>query len=246
MGHGLKRAGGLAVLLALLGPGPAHAVTYLEQVDRLEAVYAALLDYRPGAVPGPRPPGWIELGVELDPMPRIDNRVGAKSEPVHAPAAIARVRADWSPFSGLRLGGYVIPPVTVQDMTANFAGVEAEAGWARQEWRGSVRAFATHGAVTGPITAPSAQDQFSVSGAGADARLGWAFRDWTAYAGLGRGANQTRMKVVSDGAVIDGRRGYGYEFAGIAWTGKTWSIVAEQHQTESYLRHLVLTVSFGF
>lgn len=242
----LATAGLLAIGLALVGPGTASAVTYLEQIDRLEAVYAALLDYRPGAVPGPRPAGRIEVGAELDPIPHIDNKVGAKSEPVSSPPAVARARADWSPIRGVRLGGFAIPPVTVQGTTANLYGVEAEVGWAFGSFPGSLRVFALQGTVTGPITEPAASDTFALDGTGADVRLGWTLDAWTLYGGLGHGNNHTRLRVDSDGAVIDRRRAYGYGFLGAGWTQGPWTFVAEQHQTESYLDHIVLTVTYGF
>jgi len=150
--------GGCLAALLLFGAQTAHAVIYLDQIDRLAAINAALLDYRPVAVPGPRPQGTIELGVEVNPVPHIDNTIGAKHEPVKAPPLGAKLRADWSPkwnkVNGLRLGMYWIPPVTVMNITAHLAGVEAEYGWKWRGWNrdfvGSFRLFDTQGTVTGP------------------------------------------------------------------------------------------------
>jgi hypothetical protein len=238
------------LLVALTGIGsPAHAVTFVDQIDRLQAVYGALLDYRPGAPPGPRPPGTVELALEVDPVPSIDSRVGAKTEPVHPPPAIARPRVDWSPsgaLEGLRLGAFWIPPLTVETFTANVGGAEAEFGWARAALLFSLRAFTLLGEVTGPITDPHARDRFALDGTGADARAGWREGAWTLYGGLGAGRSHTRLTVVSDGSVTEHTRGYGYAFAGLAWAQGPWHWVVEQHQTEDYLSHLVLTATYAF
>jgi hypothetical protein len=232
--------------LLLLGTRTTYAVTYLEQIDRLAEINAALLDYRPLAVPGPRPKDMLELGVEIDPVPRVDNTIGARSEPVNPPAAGARLRVNWSPISGLRLGAYLIPPITVQQITARMAGVEAEYGWQLNEFVGSFRLFGTKGSVSGPFTAPDVADQFLVSGTGADLRLGWIKGAWTWYGGLGEGINRTQFKLALDGAVIDGEHIYRYGFAGVGWNRGAWRLVAEQHRTESYLNHILFGVSYGF
>jgi len=236
---------GLGALL-LLGASTAHAVVYLDQIDRLEAINAAMLDYQPVAVPGPRPKGMIELGVEVDPVPKIDNTIGAKYEPVNPPPAGGKLRVDWSPLSGVRLGAYWIPPVTVQGIMAQMLGVESEYGWKRNAYVGSLRLFGTQGTVTGPFSAPGAQDQFQVSGAGMDARLGWVNNAWTWYGGLGDGWNSTRFKMSLDGAIIDGQRSYRYGFVGVGWNRGAWSFVAEQHRTEDYLNHISFGASYGF
>lgn len=232
--------------LLLLGAHTAHAVTYLDQIDRLEAINAAILDYRSVAIPGPRPKGTIELGVEIDPVPHIDNTIGAKYEPVNPPPAGGKLRADWSPISGVRLGAYWIPPVTFQGIMAQMLGVESEYGWKRNAYVGSLRLFGTQGTVTGPFSAPGVQDQFSVKGAGADLRLGWVNGTWTWYGGLGDGWNSTQFKMAQDGAIINGERTYRYGFVGVGWSKGAWSMVAEQHRTEDYLNHILFGVSYGF
>ncbi|MDH4190805.1 MAG: hypothetical protein OEW21_11435 [Betaproteobacteria bacterium] len=224
----------------------ADAIVYTRQIDRLEAINAALLDYRSVAVPGPRPKGTIELGAEIYPVPHIDNTIGAKVEPVSPPPVGGRLRADWSPVRGLRLGAYLIPPLTVRHITARLAGVEAEYGWRRNAWVGSIRVFDTQGSVTGPFTAPEVEDRFRVKAVGADLRLGWVTGVWTWYAGVGEGRNHTQFRLALDGAVIDGQRNYRYGFAGVGWARGAWSLVAEQHRTESYLNHVFLRVNYGF
>jgi hypothetical protein len=240
------RARWLGALVVVLGARPALAVTALEQIDRLAAINAALLDFRPTAVPGPRPVGRIELGAELYPIPRIDYTIGAKIEPVNLPPAGARLRADWSPIRGLRLGAYLTPPLTARHITANLAGAEAEYGWRNNSFVGSVRLFGTQGRVTGPFTAPAVEDRFRVKGAGADLRLGRVNGSWTWYGGVGEGRNHTQFTLALDGAVIDGQRTYRYAFAGIGRAYGAWSFVAEQHRTESYLNHVLLRVNYEF
>jgi len=249
--------GGCLGALLLLGAQTAHAVIYLDQIDRLAAINAALLDYRPVAVPGPRPKGTIELGGELNPVPRVDNTIGANHEPVKAPPVGGQLRADWSPVSGIRLGMYLVPPVTVMHITAHLAGVEAEYGWKRDALVGSFRVFGSQGSVTGPFTSAGVEDRFKVRSAGTDLRLGWVTGApvadwnwmtgvWTWYGGLGGGRNHTQFNIALDGAVIDGQRNYGYLFAGVGWTRGRWSLVAEQHRTMSYLNHIMFGVNYAY
>ena len=236
----------LGGLLILLGAKAAHAVTSLEQIDRLGEVYGALLDYRPAAIPGPRSKGLIEVAVELDLVPNIDNRIGAKNEPVQTSQLIGRVRLDWSPVSGLRLGGYLIPPITVLGTTARLFGAQAEYGWGQRSVRSSLRIFHTRGSVDGAFSAPNASDQFTLNSSGVDLRSGWFVNNWAMYGGVGRGKNQTQFNMGADGAVIEGRREYTYALAGIGWTRGSWTLVAEQQRTFSYLSNVIFTVTYGF
>lgn len=222
------------------------AVTYLEQIDRLASINAALLDYRPVALPGPRPEGMIELSLEVDPIPRVDNTIGTESKSVTTPPVAAKLRANWSPISGLRLGVYLIPPITVFGIKANMSGVEVDYGWRQKDFVGSFRMFYTQGWVTGPFTDPDVVDRFKVSGAGADLRLGWVDKAWTWFGGIGVGGKQTQFQLAQDGAVIDGQHTYRYGFVGVGWTHENWTLLAEQHRTESYLNHVLFGVSYGF
>ena len=52
--------------------------------------------------------------------------------------------------------------------------------------------------------------------------------------------------MTADNALIDGQRGYSYAFAGLGWTRGPWTAVLEQHQTQSYLRNIVFTLTYGF
>lgn len=226
-------------------PG-AHAVTSLEQIDRLGEVYGALLDYRPAAIPGPRQQGQIEVSAELDLVPSINNQIGAKYEPVHTSPVIGRARLDWSPIRGIRLGGYLIPPITILDTTARLFGIHAEYGWGENKIRSSVRAYMTRGSVEGPFSATDSYDQFFLNASGIDLRSGWFVENWVIYAGLGRGNNQTQFRIGADGAVIDGSHTYTYAIAGLGWKNGPWTMVAEQQHTINYLSNVIFTVTYGF
>ena len=70
---------GLFLLLAFIGTaGTAGAVTFIEQANRLQLIYAALLDLRPGQSPNPVDNSAWSLALELIPQPDVDTRVGAK------------------------------------------------------------------------------------------------------------------------------------------------------------------------
>ena len=87
---------GLAVALALLAlPGLCRAVTFQEQAERLQLIYAFLLDLRPGQAPRLPAASLLDLSLEILPFPDIDNRVGAKDEQIDPPAAIPRLRVRY-------------------------------------------------------------------------------------------------------------------------------------------------------
>lgn len=224
----------------------AQAVTSQEQIDRLSEVYGALLDYRPAAIPGPRPKGQIEVSAEVDLVPSINNRIGAKTEQAQISPVIGRARLDWSPLSGLRLGGFLIPPVTVLGSTARLFGLHGEYGWGAENIRSSARIYMTRGSIEGPFSAPDSADQFILNASGMDLRSGWFVENWVIYAGLGQGSNQTQFHIGADSAVIYGSRQYSYALAGIGWVHGPWTLVAEQQHTFNYLSNVIFTVTYGF
>jgi hypothetical protein len=224
----------------------AHAVTSTEQIDRLAEVYGALLDYRPASIPGPRQAGLIEFSAELDLVPSINNQIGAKIEPVKASPVIGRARLDWSPVKGIRLGAYIIPPVTVSGSTARLYGLQAEYGWGEGRIRNSARGYTTGGNVEGAFSSSNASDQFALKASGIDIRSGWFLDNWVMYLGVGQGANQTQFRVAADGAVIDGSHRYRYALAGLGWKSGPWTLVAEQQHTFNYLSNVIFTVTYGY
>lgn len=236
----------VCVFTALININPAQAVTSLEQIDRLGEVYGALLDYRPAAIPGPRQQGQLEAGAELDLVPSINNQIGAKIEPVHTSPVIGRVRLDYTPVSGIRLGGYLVPPFTVMGSKALLFGLQAEYGWGENKIRSSVRIHLTHGNVEGPFSSADTTDQFFLDAAGIDLRSGWFVDNWVLYAGVGQGSNQTQFRMGADGAVIDGNHVYTYAMAGVGWKTGPWTLLAEQQHTFNYLSNVLFTVTYGF
>jgi len=236
----------VCVFSALININPAQAVTSLEQIDRLGEVYGALLDYRPAAIPGPRPQGQLEAGAELDLVPAINNHIGSKIEPVQTSPVIGRVRLDYTPVRGIKLGGYLVPPVTVMGSKALLFGLQAEYGWGENNILSSVRIHLTHGNVEGMFSAPDITDQFFLDAAGIDLRSGWLVDNWVMYAGVGQGSNKTQFRMGADGAVIDGSHAYTYAMAGVGWKNGPWTLLAEQQHTFNYLSNVLFTVTYGF
>jgi hypothetical protein len=235
---------GAAVVVA--GPPQAQGITAPEQIRRLLQVYAALLDYRPGKSPQPGTQGVVEAGVEVLPMPAIDTRVGAKTEPVKPPPLIPRARGHYGLGSGFSAGAVIVPPVPVEGYSAALAGVAAEFAIRQGDISLGFRIFSLQGQLNGPFTDPSASDTYSLQNTGADIRVGWGFGEWSAYAGGGSGHSRTRLEISSDGSVNSAQFPYSFSFAGIGWQKERWRFTFEQEQTEAYLNHVVLTGLFTF
>jgi hypothetical protein len=153
---------------------------------------------------------------------------------------------DWSPVRGVKLGGYVIPPVTVFGSTARLYGLQAEYGWGDAHIRSSLRAYTTRGNVEGAFSSTNASDQFVLNAAGLDFRSGWFVENWVMYIGVGQGHNQTQFRMGADGAVIDGSHAYRYALAGLGWKNGPWTLVVEQQHTFNYLSNVIFTVTYGF
>jgi hypothetical protein len=235
----------LTACLAFKGP-PAKAVTFTEQIERLQLVYAALLDYRPGGPPRVFGRGQLALGLELVPIPPIDNRVGNKDEPVNPPPAYGRGRAIVGIGAGFAIGVAYLPPVPVANYRAQLAGLSIEYDWERGAFLAGARAFYQSASVRGPITDPSTSDQFTAANAGLDVRAGWAFPPWIVYGGAGAGETRSRLEVTSDGSVSNAAADYRYAFAGASRDFGAWRVALEQQQTEIYLQNVVLTVMYAF
>lgn len=243
------RLSGALLALALLAwaPGPGTgAVTFQQQAQRLQQVYAYLLDYRPGLAPLPMPGvGW-EISLDLTPLPAIDNTVGGKDEPVAPPPAIPRPRARYFGASGgLGAGFTLTPPVAVQGYTAALVGGEVFYHFAIGRVGVGLRAFMMTGAVDGPITDPVATDRFSLTNSGADLRLGWNAGGWMPYLGYGSGNSASVLNVTSDGARLDSDAPYSYLLAGATWVGESFRFTVEQSATENFLRHFIVAISYS-
>lgn len=242
----VRSLGTLAALGVLLAAGPAHAVTFTDQIERLQLVYAALLDYRPGGPPRVFGSGEFALGLELVPIPPIDNRIGNKDEPVHPPPAYGRARAIAGIGAGFAIGAAYLPPIPVSGYRAQLAGLELEYDWQRGDLLAGARAYYQSSNIQGPITDANTSDRFSTVNAGLDARAGWAFAPWIVYGGFGAGETRSRLEVTSDGSVSTVTAGYHYAFAGVSRDVSRWRVALEQQQTETYLQHLVLTGLYAF
>lgn len=248
------RAGALlAALLISTGAGfpePAGAVTYLEQAERIQQVYAYLIDYRPAGAPRVPKRGLIEVQAEVIPTPEVDHRVGAKDEPFDPPAALPRVRAKYIASWGLMLGATASPPVEAMGFSAPWVGAEAGLRAALGAVHGELRGYWISAQVTGPLTDTSAQDEFEVINRGYDLRLGLDLGAWMPYGGAGRGHSTSQLTIESDGAVLEAEGNYAYWMAGITYAMNTPSapllFTVEQNGTEDVLYHIILAAAVQF
>ncbi len=241
----LSRA--LPVALALFFFAPAvEAVTFVEQAERLALIYAFLLDYRPARPPAGAAAPTLELSVELIPVPSIDNRVGAKEEPIDSPPFIPRLRGRGFFDSGMMIGLTYNPPVEVEGYTATWFGVETGYRFALAPLLLELRGFFLSAEIEGPITEPDSSDLFEFSNMGADLRAGYPWGAFRFYGGVGRGRTSTRQTVVADGARIEAGGGYTYLLAGLGLEGDAFAFTLEQSRTENFLSHFVLAASYRF
>jgi len=235
-----------ALAVPLAAARPAFAVTYLEQAERLQLINAFLLDYSAAAAPRLPKQSLFELQADLIPMPVIDNRVGAKDEPDHAPSTVPRIRARYLASWGLMLGATAAPGVKLRGFTAPSQGGEAGLRFALGSLHGEARAFTLHALVTGPITETGASDQFEMTNSGADLRFGWALGSIMPYAGSGQGHTASTLTVAADGTRLKAEADYRYVFGGLTWFRGPLTFTVEQHRTEDFLDHLILAVSIRF
>ena len=237
----------LVPLLALLwAPGNARAVTFSEQAERLQLIYAFLLDFRPGQAPLTPPRNELEIGLDLTAVPSINNRIGAKTEPVEPPAVIPRPRLRYLSSGGLMAGATYVPGLEFSGYQADLAG--GEVGF-RSSLGGTlwgVRAFALSGTIRGAITSPTVEDDFEVNLTGADLLLGWEFGAWLPYLGGGRGKAETTLFVISDGVVLKTAGDYSYLLAGVTLALDGFRITIEQSRSEDFLDHVTLGISVVF
>lgn len=236
----------LAALGAGLWPSAPQAVTHLEQAERLQAVYAYLLDFRPAGAPRLPPRGLFELQAEAIPAPSVDHRVGAKDEPIDPPSAIPRLRAKYLSAAGLMLGATANPATEVQGYAAPWAG--GELGWRARlgALHGELRGYVLSARVTGPITESGARDEFTFVNQGADLRLGLAWGRLMPYAGVGAGHSESTLTVEADGAQFDASLDYRYWMAGATIALEPFLFTFEQNRTEDFLSHYILAVAVQF
>jgi len=222
---------------------PRHKPRRLGIVAGIVGTMAILGAARSGAPPGARRPGAWSIGLDLEPVPSIDYQVGTKQEPVNPPPLVARARASWSVGGGFSLGALVLPATRVGSYLADTMGAEIDYGVSLGAFRASLRGFTVQGTVQGPLSETTTSDTFKFRNQGADARAGWALNRWIFYAGAGSGFSRTSLDVASDGSQSAFASPYGFAFLGLSRDAGSWRFTIEQHQTESYLSHVVITVS---
>jgi hypothetical protein len=239
-------AAGIAAWTLWGNPQQARAVTYLEQAERLQFVYAFLLDYRPAGAPRLPSRSVLEAQAEVIPAPDVDHRVGAKDEPIDPPPAIPRARLKYLSASGLMAGVTVSPPVAVLGYSAPWLG--GELGWrtALGPLHGELRGYLISAQVTGPITGSGASDTFDMVNQGADLRLGLALGPLMPYGGAGSGHSESTLAVESDGAELDAETDYQYWMLGVTYDWAPLFLTFEQHRTEIFLSHFILAVGGQF
>ena len=234
------------ILSLLAWAVPLPAVTFDQQAERLQLIYTYLLDYRPVQGPVLSRKSTFELALELTPTPSIDNRVGAKNEPVDPPALIPRPRARFHFASGMVLGAAYTPPIEVSGYQAELAAVEAGFRFPLGNWRVGLRAYGLDGKVVGPITEPSVADRFQFTNLGADALFGLQMGFWLPYLGVGRGTTRSTLEIESDGVKLMEDSGYTYLLAGLTVDMENLRFTVEQSSTESVLDHYTISLSWVF
>lgn len=164
----------LTALTALAQLGAQCPVPKTSNEARLLAFFAAPLAFSPAAAPVPLAPGALAIGGEVSYVPRPPAELErtslcytAKSENTQLASVFPRPRIVVGLPFGLVAEGSYLPPVRVLDARPNIASVSLAAvrRLGRLAGTGSldlaVRAHATFGHVTGPITCSAAALQRS-------------------------------------------------------------------------------------
>ncbi|MCC6929749.1 MAG: hypothetical protein IT359_12265 [Gemmatimonadaceae bacterium] len=134
---------------------------------KLLAFYAAPIAFSPGGNAGALAPGAVRLSIDVTyvPKPSADiqraSYCNRKSENSDLAPIFPRPRLAVGLPGGLYLEGSYLPPVTVMDATPNLGSLAL--GWTRSLKRSgegretwvALRAHATFGKVSGPITCPA-------------------------------------------------------------------------------------------
>ena len=244
----LRLAIGLAAVLAALqwASATARAVTFIEQAERLQHINAFLLDLRPGQPPRVPDETVLDFALEILPAPDIDNRVGAKDEPIASPAAIPRLRLRYITASGFMVGGTWNPDVEFEGYRAPWTGWEVGYRFVLAGLHTELRLFAISVQVVGPIADKGAEDEFDVYNRGGDLRLGVPLGTAMIYAGGGEGRSESTLRIESDGARLDAETTYTYILAGVGGEWGPMTFTYEQYWSEDYLQHYSISASVRF
>ena len=235
-----------AVLLILLGSLSfvMGQTTFTEQAARLQNINAYLLDLRPVSDPARPDRSQIELGLDITPQPDIDTTIGRKEEPLDPPSAVPRLRLRYLSQSGFFAGGTYVPGLEFQDYEADYWAAELGYRFRFRQLHAAVRVSAGDGDVTGPITENDASDFFQFSSRGADISAGIPFRSFHFYGFAGAADIETELDIEADGVNLDNEDDAIYGGLGVSWRGKRWGVTIEQNATDSYLKHIVLNLSY--
>jgi hypothetical protein len=222
------------------------AVTAQEQSERLQLIYAHLLDFR-----SQRPPVAVigegqEWEVELLHRPEINNRIGNKQEPVEGPPILPRFRFRQFFEQSYLLGIGLQVPVEVMGYRYSFLAGEIGYQWEfKEEWATTVRTYVARSIINGPITMTDAEDLFETQQHGVDTSWGFQWEDWLFSGGFGHSSVQNKILIEEDGVMLDEpATGYMYFYGGIGYMVQPdLRLQFMQYSTDTVLRHWAVSVT---
>lgn len=227
--------------------GPVQAqTTFQEQARRLQNINAYLLDFRAATPPAEADHRHWEAVFDVYPQPNVDAQVGRKNEPLDPPSWVPKLRMRYVFSSGFHLGAAYAPGIAFEGYEADYWSVELGQRFAWRAWRFGVRASYSDGDVTGPITEVDAADFFRFENRGIDLSIARVIGAFHVYALAGANEIDTSVRVEADGARITNDDEAPYAGIGIAWDRGPWRLVLEQHATDDYLQHLILSAAYRF
>ena len=240
------------LILSLLGVSgflsatSVSAVTAQEQSERLQLIYAHLLDFR-----SQRPPMAVvgegqEWEVELLHRPEVNNRIGNKQEPVEGPPILPRFRYRQFFDQSYQVGVGLQVPVEVMEYRYAFLAGEIGYQWMfTEDWALAARTYVARSVIHGPITMTDAEDVFEVQQQGVDASLGFQWEDWLLSGGLGHSSVQNKLSIEEDGVMLEEpATGYAYFYGGIGYMVQSdLRLQFTQYSTDSILRHWAVSVT---
>ena len=237
----------IALFFILLWPFTSLAVTAIEQSRRLQLVYSHLLDFRSNAAPIYETSGTLEVSVDLQPMPDIDARIGAKTEPVETLPVSGQLRLRGFLFDGWMLGISSVPGLTIGKQKAT--ALQTEMGL-RKTW-GSIqtglRVSQSLWKIVGQMTTTRYKDRLENRQQNIDFSLGLDWSFWQPYAGIGRGILNSDFWIEESQITLKiENHVYSYQFVGLGLMENTWSFNFEQHRTEDFLLHFQLSATRKF
>lgn len=223
-------------------------VTFEEQSERLQLIYAHLMDYRVSTALRAAPDKPWYGGLDLVYLPTVDNRVGTKKEEIDPPKLLARPRVRWHHENGISLGLSWIPPITLQGYTLNLVGAEMAYAYDLKQWSLFTRATYSDGNTKGPITDKDETDRFFLSRSTWELGLTRELYGTRPYAGFGRGHLSTRLEIEVDGVVMEViDHSYPFYYFGVNYTWlERWQFNLEQSFNEDFVRFFGISVGTRF